>query len=566
MSANLEFDTLPVKPQEARLLLDTMKSETKVEWHESAYCFILTGSFQEIQNARKYLLNHLKTRGRGRNPPRPDPHDRVKNQTAHEDNSSDPLDPGEKNLKPVEYETNAPFRAYFSRKYKEKLQQIEKKFAIIIQWGTAGLVVLDPKPTCKLQMFVEANEEFCSLYQDVHKTFSSIRFAVQSTSDANEKYREMSEICKEFAVSIERSRDRASFEMFGEEKFLNAAVIRMRQVVPIQIEPPAAAQGGDVAQASAPTDLSQGNQSGALEICLPEGVKISVYQGDITEERVEIIVNAADGFLAHTGGVAEAIEKKGGYTIRKESGDFFRKHGQLKTGSVVRTSSGNLHCKYVVHAVGPEWYKQGPERSKKLLREACLNALKEAEEVEADSVALPAIGSGLYGMPKQVCAAVMFDAVEEYNRNTAPGFKVTDVRFVNIDSATARVFADELIKRSDSGRNLPPTRTSNEEGGYSKTSNPKPSGGKTARSGQQKRDGRKDRSTGKGSGDKTFALTGQKGQHPGKSIPVSPGRSYSEAAAGKACADGRSHFDKNSKSSEGDAIKTKYSMFSRVQL
>lgn len=192
-----------------------------------------------------------------------------------------------------------------------------------------------------------------------------------------------------------------------------------------------------------------GKRSMIFQKILPGNVKISVCQGDITEENVEAIVNAANDKLHHIGGVALAISRKGGPIIDRESKDIIRRKGRLQAGKAVSTKSGNLPCRHVIHAVGPLWFVDGAKKSRKLLRKACMNSLNEAEELEADSIALPAIFSGVYSMPKDVCAEVMFDAVETYSSKQAPawGFSVTDVRFVNIDDDTVKVFRDEFIKR-----------------------------------------------------------------------------------------------------------------------
>ena len=91
------------------------------------------------------------------------------------------------------------------------------------------------------------------------------------------------------------------------------------------------------------------------------------------------------------------------------------------------------------------WNVEGDERSRELLREACLNSLFKAEDLKLTSIAFPAISTGIYGMPKDISAEVMFGAVEEYARaNTTSKPVVIDVRFVIIDDPTAKVFRQEF--------------------------------------------------------------------------------------------------------------------------
>ena len=182
-------------------------------------------------------------------------------------------------------------------------------------------------------------------------------------------------------------------------------------------------------------------------------VKLSVYKGDITREKVDVIVNAANENLQHVGGVAEAILEKGGKAIEDESRRIMRERGPLSDGDVVVTRPGKLSCKVVVHAVGPMWKSVGAKKSKPLLRCACINSLLETEKLKMTSIALPAIGSGIYGMPKNVCAQVMFDAVDQFVRQGDPKKKtITDIRLVDIDDPSVQAFSKEFIARYGDNR------------------------------------------------------------------------------------------------------------------
>ncbi|HKX21429.1 MAG TPA: macro domain-containing protein [Nitrososphaeraceae archaeon] len=133
-----------------------------------------------------------------------------------------------------------------------------------------------------------------------------------------------------------------------------------------------------------------------------DGKKILLVRGDITERSVDAIVNPANSYLRHGGGLAAAIIKKGGKIIQEESD----KIGQVPVGNAVITGSGNLSCKAVIHAVGPK-YGEGNEDQK--LRSALKNALKLAEINGFKSIAIPAISSGIFGFPKDRCAKTLVD-------------------------------------------------------------------------------------------------------------------------------------------------------------
>ncbi len=139
--------------------------------------------------------------------------------------------------------------------------------------------------------------------------------------------------------------------------------------------------------------------------------EIEVEKCDITKEKVDAIVNAANSHLAHGGGVALAISKAGGPDIDKESREYIDKHGPVETGTVAVTSGGKLSVKYVIHAVGPVW-GEGEEDRK--LSAAIENTLLKAEEMKIESISFPAISSGIYGFPKDRCAKVFYETFRKY--------------------------------------------------------------------------------------------------------------------------------------------------------
>ncbi|MEZ0346599.1 MAG: ADP-ribose-binding protein [Infirmifilum sp.] len=133
------------------------------------------------------------------------------------------------------------------------------------------------------------------------------------------------------------------------------------------------------------------------------GKTIEVLQGDITELEVDVIVNAANSYLKHGGGVALAIVRKGGDQIQRESDEYVSRYGPVPTGEVAVTGAGRLKARYVIHAVGPRY---GDPDGDKKLASAFANALFKADELGAKSVALPAISTGVYGYPLVRCAEI----------------------------------------------------------------------------------------------------------------------------------------------------------------
>jgi O-acetyl-ADP-ribose deacetylase (regulator of RNase III) len=141
---------------------------------------------------------------------------------------------------------------------------------------------------------------------------------------------------------------------------------------------------------------------------------LELVEGDITELETDAIVNAANEYLAHGGGVAGVIARKGGPTIQRESDEWVRRHGPVPTGSAAITSGGRLKARYVIHAVGPVYDRTAPERSAQLLASAVRAALRMADEHNLQSIALPAISTGIFGYPMEEAAAIMLRAAIDY--------------------------------------------------------------------------------------------------------------------------------------------------------
>ncbi|KAL9974230.1 hypothetical protein ACROYT_G011245 [Oculina patagonica] len=228
-------------------------------------------------------------------------------------------------------------------------------------------------------------------------------------------------------------------------------------------------------------DRFPASQAPFLKQLLNNGVELSLHQSDITDEQVDAIVNAANEWLQHGGGVAAAIVRKGGRQIDDESRRIMsqRNRRPLNVGDAVSTRGGNLPCRFVIHTVGPRWNDYDRKKSISLLHIACLESLRLAAQLELCSIALPAISSGIFGMPKTICAQVMFEAVEEFSSSTDAEFStLRDVRIVIIDDETISFFREEFVKRytSQETSSTKPThqeRPSTEEQKGSSASNAK---------------------------------------------------------------------------------------------
>ncbi len=186
-----------------------------------------------------------------------------------------------------------------------------------------------------------------------------------------------------------------------------------------------------------------------LETKLRGGMLLQLVEGDLTEEAVDAIVNAANSRLQHGGGVAGAISCRGGPQIQAESDVWVRQHGPVAHERPAYTSGGWLPCRYVIHAVGPIW-GAGDEVAK--LAAAVRGALWQAEALKIGSLALPPISTGIFGFPKERAAMVILVAIKDYCDEMPPDY-LQKVRLAIIDQPTLDVFHSvwEIIFPVDEG-------------------------------------------------------------------------------------------------------------------
>ena len=183
-------------------------------------------------------------------------------------------------------------------------------------------------------------------------------------------------------------------------------------------------------------------QLGSLSNIPPEHVDIDsrspvrVVIGDLTQQRVDAIVNAANTRLQHGGGVAAAIARAGGPTIQQESDVWVAQHGPLATGEAAVTSAGAMPARWVVHVAGPI-YSEGQD-NEVLLRAAVRGALGAAKDAGARSIAIPAISAGIYGYPPAAATSVIVNEVADWLADAPDAFE--EIRLTALGSDIASLF------------------------------------------------------------------------------------------------------------------------------
>jgi O-acetyl-ADP-ribose deacetylase (regulator of RNase III) len=157
--------------------------------------------------------------------------------------------------------------------------------------------------------------------------------------------------------------------------------------------------------------------------------RITLCEGDITQQSVDAIVNAANSALQLGAGVAGAIRERGGPAIQAECDAI----GAIPLGGATVTSAGNLPAQHVIHAAVME---PGGSASEESIRRSARRSLELAVDLGCRSVAIPALGAGVGGFPAQRCAEVLLEEARAQLR----GNKLEEIRFVLFGEPMYRIF------------------------------------------------------------------------------------------------------------------------------
>lgn len=176
--------------------------------------------------------------------------------------------------------------------------------------------------------------------------------------------------------------------------------------------------------------------------------RISIVQGDITEQSVDAIVNAANPSLMGGGGVDGAIHRAGGPAILEECKQIISIQGPLPPGKAVASTGGRLKATYVIHTVGPIWHG-GTKGEARILASAYRECLKVAADMKLTSVAFPSISTGAYGYPLVDASRIAISSVCSSLKGQAS--TVNQVLFVLFDSKTYQSYCSALQQMIETG-------------------------------------------------------------------------------------------------------------------
>ena len=405
-----------------------MKNDAKVECSSrpNSKEHFLVGTFDQINTAHNLLQDILKGGSEGRVG--------VKNQHAATNNDFD------------SFEVQPLIMKLLHRVYETRLKEIKEVHGVNIIWEeNANLVQICPATTVS-ETYHKGSEEFINLYQDFYPKMRREEIELELSDSRELAIEDIRNLEAENNVVMEVKENK--LVVYAEEINISVAVQALKKTLGLL---PGNCKGTRRGLRNTKSGSFQNTPPAqVLSQDLINGVKLSLYQRDITDEIVDAIVNAANEWLSHGGGVAAAIVRKGGRIIQEESDGVMAQRSRcpLRVGDAVHTGAGTLPCKFVIHTVGPRWDSFDKERCVSLLHLACIKSLHLAAQLELCSIALPPISSGIFGMPKDICAQVMFAAVEEFSCSVEAEFStLREIRIVIIDDETINVFYEEFLKR-----------------------------------------------------------------------------------------------------------------------
>ncbi|XP_078684005.1 uncharacterized protein LOC144917637 [Branchiostoma floridae x Branchiostoma belcheri] len=360
---------------------------------------------------------------------------------------------------PFEVFVDPDILTYIRHKYHAKITDIGKRYKSVFNTSTdntkayfvpSSFVGTNPEPE-------KAIDEFTTLYQQVfHKitceNFNVVQYNLSSTLllDGLRKVRQL------HPEVLTKATDNDTTVMFiGEPEKIRAARTSFCGLMGISISRNSRRRGNrpptSTESVGGSTDAPKGAKGGEnspepvllYTYTFKQGVEVKVAHGNITTLKVDAIVNAADAQLKHGGGVAKAIVEAGGYIIQEESTEKMKTRGWLKPTETEITGAGSLPCKNVIHAHGPKWQANEAKECTKMLTQTCINILQAAEGLQAESVAIPAISSGKYGMPKKDCAQALLSGVLQYIfTKRTPSCSLRTIWFIDMTEDTIQVLAD----------------------------------------------------------------------------------------------------------------------------
>ncbi|XP_013370548.1 PREDICTED: poly [ADP-ribose] polymerase 9 [Chinchilla lanigera] len=171
------------------------------------------------------------------------------------------------------------------------------------------------------------------------------------------------------------------------------------------------------------------------------GLELSVWKDDLTRHAVDAVVNAANEFLVHGGGLAGALVRAGGHEIQVESTATVAARGRIPSGEIAITGAGRLPCNLIIHAVGPQWQATDPQGCIHKLKCAIFNILHFVSyEKSIKTVAIPALSSGIFQFPLDLCTETILETIACYLHENQMVGNLKEIHLVSNEDPTVASF------------------------------------------------------------------------------------------------------------------------------
>ena len=348
-----------------------------------------------------------------------------------------------------------PIMIRFVRKvYLSRIEIIEEEFSVkLIESDDHNKITIQPQSNCNEHKYNDACSGFIDLYQNAIQGVTKFDFPIDPDKNISKESvkKALRNIEETLPVLVEKGQD--SWILFCDRDSVSAAKESIQKMLGIYSDKeksrPRRAQATTQNRPTitdTSSSLSADDKNDVLTHTSKSGIKITVLKGDITEQHVDAIVISANTALDMKYGLGQTIISKGGSSIQDEAG----RKGYVNPGNAVKTKAGRLPCKNIIHAVGPmDWPGKSVKKQQHILFKAYLESFKLATSSKLESIAVTSIGTGLVGVPLDVSACQLFNALEEFWGKKK---EVKEIRIVTLEDEAHIVFKKEFEKRFKSNQ------------------------------------------------------------------------------------------------------------------
>ena len=187
---------------------------------------------------------------------------------------------------------------------------------------------------------------------------------------------------------------------------------------------------------------------------IQKNVKVEIFYGDLVNADVEVIVNAANTELLLGGGIAGAILNKCGRRVQTECDEYLKLlRGSMNVAEAMHTRAYNINAKHIIHACGPRWYDYSQNDKENCfvdLKNTFFNILMYAENKlhKVESIGVPLISSGIFGVPKHICCRALYEGLDEYlNESNDAKRTIECIKLINLDVETNFILQEFFLKK-----------------------------------------------------------------------------------------------------------------------